>query len=480
MDDRLQRVREQIDREVSRRHANRVLHGHPSPQFWLDQDIPVETVMEHRRTTRRVFPTRLSLYVATPYCLPTKPDRCGFCLFPSEIYRNQEQLDVYLRYLGREGEMYSRFFQEDRPTSVYFGGGTSNLYKARQYDQLLAIVRRMFPRLPPGTEITLEGVPQLFTKEKLVAMRNAGITRISIGAQQLADEMIKMSGRKQKGSQVLQAIAWCHELGLGSSVDLIFGWPRQTVEGMLKDLDTVVQAGVGHITHYELNVAGRTDFARNRRPELPSTDQNVAMYRASAEFLRNHGYAQVTTFDWEKTEADTLRYEDHWYRRFAHGDGAAIVATETWAWGFAGVSVFPGTPGLPGWSYMNCRRVEEYFARIDQGRFPVERGFHYTEKDLRLMILFQMLQCLRVDLQLYEKLFGVNLVDEYRDIWPALQERGWVEVSERQLTLVGDGVFYTPLIQGLLAAERLEELRKVKFSNRANIGAESDRTQEVA
>src|SRR5437879_4780370 len=135
MDDRLQRVREQIDREVSRRHANRVLHGHPSPLFWLDQDIPVETVMEHRRTTRLVFPTRLSLYVATPYCLPTKPDRCGFCLFPSEIYRNQEQLDVYLRYLGREGEMYSRFFEEDRPTSVYFGGGTSNLYKARQYDQ---------------------------------------------------------------------------------------------------------------------------------------------------------------------------------------------------------------------------------------------------------------------------------------------------------------------------------------------------------
>ncbi len=279
---------------------------------------------------------------------------------------------------------------------------------------------------------------------------------------------------------MLHAIAWCHELGLRSSVDLIFGWPRQTVEGMLKDLDTVVQAGVGHITHYELNVAGRTDFARNRRPELPSTDQNVTMYRASAEFLRNHGYAQVTTFDWEKTEIDTLRYEDHWYRRFAHGDGAAIVATETWAWGFAGVSVFPGTPGLPGWSYMNCRRVEEYFARIDQGRFPVERGFHYTEKDLRLMILFQMLQCLRVDLQLYEKLFGVNLVDEYRDIWPVLRERGWVEVSERQLTLVGDGVFYTPLIQGLLAAERLEELRKVKFSNRAIIGAESDRTQEVA
>src|SRR5206468_12172529 len=108
MDDRLQRVREQIDREVSRRHANRVLHGHPSPLFWLDQHIPVEPVMEHRHTTRLVFPTRLSLYVAPPYCLPTKPDRFGFSLFPSQPYRNQAQLDVDLRYPPREGELYRR------------------------------------------------------------------------------------------------------------------------------------------------------------------------------------------------------------------------------------------------------------------------------------------------------------------------------------------------------------------------------------
>src|SRR3989441_12713784 len=110
------------------------------------------------------------------------------------------------------------------------------------------------------------------------------------------------------------------------------------------------------------------------------------MYRASAEFLRNHGYAQVTTFDWEKTEADTLRYEDHWYRRFAHGDGAAIVATETWAWGVAGVSVFRGTPGLPGWSAMNCRRLAENCARIDPGRLSGEAAVHYTANVLHPII----------------------------------------------------------------------------------------------
>ena len=78
-------------------------------------------------------------------------------------------------------------------------------------------------------------------------------------------EMIAMSGRKQKAAQVFDAIAWCRRLGLSVSVDLIFGWPRQTTTGMLRDLESVVEAGVDHLTHYELNVGGRTDFAVNRR-----------------------------------------------------------------------------------------------------------------------------------------------------------------------------------------------------------------------
>ncbi|MBF8261294.1 MAG: putative Oxygen-independent coproporphyrinogen III oxidase (modular protein), partial [candidate division NC10 bacterium] len=116
--------------------------------------------------------------------------------------------------------------------------------------------------------------------------------------------MIKLSGRKQKAKHVFQTLEWCQELGLRSSVDLIFGWPRQTIEQMLKDLDAIVRTGVRHITHYELNVAGRTDFARNHRDELPSIDQNLEMYRVSKQFLESHGYRQVTAYDWEKTAWD--------------------------------------------------------------------------------------------------------------------------------------------------------------------------------
>src|SRR5256885_5256140 len=103
-------VQAYIDTHRERRQSNRVLHGHPSPLHWLDRDISIPAVMAEREASHREIPKHLNLYVATPYCLPTDPDRCGFCLFPSEVYQNRQQLDTYLEYLAREGAMYRPYF----------------------------------------------------------------------------------------------------------------------------------------------------------------------------------------------------------------------------------------------------------------------------------------------------------------------------------------------------------------------------------
>ena len=456
-------VQAYIDMQRERRQSNRVLHGHPSPLFWLERGISVPEVMAHRAKAQRDIPQELNLYVATPYCLPTDPDRCGFCLFPSEVYQGRHQLDTYLRYLRLEGEMYRAYFESQQPATIYFGGGTSNLYKADQYETLLGAVRSLFPGLTPQTEITLEGIPQLFTQEKLAAMKAAGVNRVSIGVQQVQDEMIAMSGRKQKASHVFQTIEWCHALGIPVSVDLIFGWPRQTVAGMLRDLEAVAATGVEHLTHYELNVAGRTDFARNRRHELPSTEQNLELYRASRDFLLSHGYRQVTTYDWEKAVSPVptpLRYEDQWRHRFAYAPDASVIGSQTWGWGFAGISHFSGTGAHPGWTYMNHTHVEDYFKAIDAGQFPIERGFRYEPEDLHLTILYQLLVSLAVDRRLYTSVTGMDVMAQYPEIWEALAKREWIHITGTHIALIGDGVFYTPLIQGLLAHARLEELRQ--------------------
>lgn len=424
-------------------------------------------IQAERARAQMVAPKHVSLYVATPYCLPTDPDRCGFCLFPSEVFTGQAELETYLRYLQREGEMYRSWFAQSQLGSIYFGGGTANLYRADVYPKLLDIVRDVFGQIPGNIEVTLEGIPQLFNRPKLERMKAAGFNRISMGVQQLQDDMIKLSGRKQTAKQVFQNLDICNELGLATSVDLIFGWPGQTVERMLDDLRQVVGAGVQHITHYELNVAGRSDFAMNHAATLPSSAQNLEMYKASREYLRAQGYHQDTVYDWAKTAteeeaigAGRYVYEEQ-MRGFLTPDAErGAHGYETWGWGFAGCSYFVGTPSSPGWAIMNATRIDEYYAHLDAGRFPIERAYQYELPDLMLNWIFQRMQSCWLDGREFASLFGASLHDEFATVWQAFERRGWLEQDEHGIRLVGDGPFYVPLLQTLIAMDRVVDIRK--------------------
>ena len=460
----IREVRAYIDAHRQRRQSNKVLHGHPSPVFWLDRDVSVPAVMQNRRQAARGVRKRINLYVGTPYCLPTDPGRCGFCLFPTEVYRDRQQLDTYLGYLTREGEMFRPHLEGAELASIYFGGGTSNLYKADQYAKLMDIVRGVFD-VPRDIEVTLEGIPQTFSHEKLAAMQACGINRVSMGAQQLDDELIKASGRKQTAEQVFRTLDSCRALGLPVSVDLIFGWPNQTVDHMLRDLKALVDTGITHLTHYELNVAGRTDFARNRRGALPSTEQNLEMYRLGRDYLESEGFTQVTPYDFQRQGGplpSSYLYEELFRKPFREEDGGQLVGYDAWGWGFAGISFFFGTPQDPGWAYMNQTRVDDYFRDLDAGRFPVMRGFRYSETDLRLHLLFQEMQSLAVDRRRYLALVGRDAVEEHRPVWDALAELGWATVDEDLIAIEGDGAFYLPLIQNALAHDRLDAMRRTR------------------
>jgi len=455
---RVRHIASYLDEHQQRRQGNKVLHGYPPPLLWREREVDMGEVLDLRRRSAAAAPKKLIVYVATPYCLATEPDRCGFCLFPSEVYRSRAQLDEYLGYLEIEGDMYRDALAGTPVEGVYFGGGTANLYLPDQYSRLLDIVRAVLApaasELPLAPEVTLEGVPQLFTREKLAAMKDAGITRISCGAQQLSDEMIRASGRRQTAEQVFRTIEWCQELGLPCSIDLIFGWPRQTLDIMLADLEAVVATGIGHVTHYELNVAGRSHFAMELKDELPSREENLEMYRAARQLLEGAGYRQTTAYDWEKRNAavsTAYRFEESWHRPLRSTGPGMLSGIDMWGWGFAGVSCFPGSPAEPGWTILNHTRVEAYFRDLKAGRFPVERGFHYDQRDLRLNVLFQMLHSMTVDRGEYQRIFGLDLLEHHGEIWTALERRGWAEVTDDQIRLIGDGVFHTPLIQSLLA-----------------------------
>src|SRR5262249_39825266 len=152
--------------------------------------------------------------------------------------------------------------------------------------------------------------------------------------------------------------------------------------------------------HYELNVGGATDFALNRRAELPSPAECKAMYHASREFLVGNGYRQLTAYDFERTGRDkTYTYEECERDWHCH---------EMCGWGFASVSNFHPTDGAASWTYVTPRRVRDYSDRVDRGEMPIECGFPREPADHRLDQVFRHLQGMTIDRRGYQSRFGLD------------------------------------------------------------------------
>jgi oxygen-independent coproporphyrinogen-3 oxidase len=215
---------------------------------------------------------------------------------------------------------------------------------------------------------------------------------------------------------------------------------------MLADLEQLVAIGVDHIAHYELNVGGATDFALNRRDEIPPSETVREMYRAARDLLAANGYRQLTAYDFQKVQCG----EEFVYEECKRG----FARTESWGWGFAGVSDFGGTGEHGGWTYVNHRRVKTLAAPTVA--VSGERASRAPE-DPALHELFRS-QGMRVDRMEYRQRRQRRL---RRGLAPGLElvERGWCTVSPDAIKLHGDGVYYVPLIQALLSQARLADLR---------------------
>ena len=443
-----------IETNIGKRQVNKIQHAFPSPRHWKDSNVPIERIKKHRLSQLDKKNRAINLYMGVPYCIKTNPGKCGYCLFPVEEYAGNSELNNYFEnYIKREARMLKPSLEGQNLHSVYFGGGTSNLYKPEKYYELMDLVRELFPIIDSRVDITMEGIPQLFSRKKLEAIKGSGMNRISMGIQQFNNKLNKLSGRKQTKKQVLDAIFWSQELGLECNIDIIFGWPQQTVGTMVSDLEELIATGVKDITHYELNVGGPTDFALNRYHELPNTLTNLEMYRVSKEILLSHGYEQITTYNWrKKSDLEMNPYEEGVVREYPAMDSIGI--------GYAAMTFFMDSALEEGesWSFINQRNLKNYRNMIDNGEHPIEVGFQHSNEDFRLFMLFRNLFSMELDRIEYKKTFGLDLFEEFKEIWVALEDYNFVRCSDKKISIVNDGLFYTPMIQTMLAEKRYREL----------------------
>ena len=232
----------------------------------------------------------LGLYIHIPFCR----QRCDFCSFYLEVYRPVyatqfvEALKAEIGLYAAQTDITQRTFQ-----SVYFGGGTPTVLGAASLIRILSEARKAF-LLEVACEVSVEAHPSTVSKEDLYRLADAGVTRISFGAESMQDHELVRIGRPGLTSETVAAVAHARLAGfVDINLDLMYGLPGQSVHSWQYTLGRCLELEPSHLSCYALTIEADTKLARditNLRCQAPDEALQVSMDEAAQEMLTRAGY----------------------------------------------------------------------------------------------------------------------------------------------------------------------------------------------
>ena len=180
----------------------------------------------------------ISLYFHLPFCRQL----CWYCGCTNVITQSQVAAKEYLYYLNQELEMVTPFISSDRKVvQLHFGGGSPTFFMADEIRKLGEYIHQRF-RFMDFYEGGIEIDPRTVSEEKIKAYAEIGFNRVSIGVQDLDQEVLKTVNRVQTYQQSAQTIEWARAAGIKSiNIDLMYGLPKQTCISFDKTLDKVLE-----------------------------------------------------------------------------------------------------------------------------------------------------------------------------------------------------------------------------------------------
>ncbi len=270
------------------------------------------------------MPRPFGVYVHFPYCA----HRCPYCDFAvtTEPVPGERR---YARAILAELALRAPTFDGLAPVSLYLGGGTPSLWDPAEVAEVIAAIRARL-RLPLDAEVTVEANPESCDREKLRALRAAGVNRVSVGVQSFDPGVLAKLGRRHGPEAAEAAIrAAADEVG-NASVDLIYGARRSTVEIARADAVRAVAAGAVHVSAYQLTLdaevlAEEVPLARLRREgrlPLPSDEDAARQGAAIRGALRREGLRRYEISNYARPGRESVHNRLYWEGESYLGLGA--------------------------------------------------------------------------------------------------------------------------------------------------------------
>src|ERR1700735_2012401 len=261
--------------------------------------------------------TSLALYVHMPWCVR----KCPYCDFNSHQLKSAAPDASYIDMLIRDFDAELPRLQGRRIDTVFFGGGTPSLFQPEDFSRLLGALRR---RIAFGhdVEITMEANPGTIERGRFEGYGQAGINRVSLGAQSFAPLALEALGRIHTADDTHRAVAELRAAKLDNfNLDLMYALPAQTIEEALEDVRIACALNPSHISYYQLTLEPGTVF-HARPPQLPDEDAAWQIQTAGQKLLAEAGYVQYEVSAYAREGARCRHNLNYW----SFGDYVGIGA----------------------------------------------------------------------------------------------------------------------------------------------------------
>ena len=251
----------------------------------------------------------IGLYVHVPFCAR----RCPYCAFYSGAYSRSGAEAFTAAVLRNIAAYEGKGITAD---TLYFGGGTPSLLSAEQVGSIIAAAKQAFALdfEPDSAEITLECNPCTASPDKLRALRQAGVNRLSVGFQSANDDELAMLGRLHTAEQARKTVLEAAAAGFENiSCDLMIGLPGQTRDKLAASVGTLAALPVTHISSYILKVEEGTEFFSSRVFEkLPDDDTAAALYLETVRLCQAAGFGQYEISNFARPGAESRHNLKYW------------------------------------------------------------------------------------------------------------------------------------------------------------------------
>lgn len=321
----------------------------------------------------------LGLYVHIPFCKRL----CGFCPYCKEVYdpeRCRRYLDALVREIHLAGGQVPG---KKRATSLYFGGGTPALAAGRLREVIDALEEHFIITQGIGVELHPDNV----TVPTLRTLRDAGVTKLSIGVQSFQKKYQAVLGRPPVDRRtIVDALAQVPFETV--SMDFIFALPGQTFEDLRADIDAAFLSGANHIAIYPFI---DFSFTSSALPAMGKREKRLLLDQTTRYCLdRGCFRSSIWTFSCQREAVYSSMTRDNF---LGFGCSAATL--------------------LRGQFKINTFSVEAYCGRIDSGKLPTALTLRFTPRQRMVYYLFWTAYSTKVDAAAFQRFFGVPLEKMY-------------------------------------------------------------------